>query len=100
MEAICASYKAAFGEFFNPDSYELPAKAQTDDGWVIVVNNSSRILVASVVEESMTDGETTGNARLETAFPYTTDWPRAYDAALEAMRQLVATHTTVEGARR
>ena len=89
------------GEFFNPDGYELMAKAQTDDGWVIVVsNNANRILVATVVEESMTDGETTGNARLGTAFAYTTDWPRAYDAALGAMRELVATHTTVEGARR
>lgn len=58
------------GEFFNVEGYDEMAKAQTDHGCVVVYsNNSSHLLVATIVDESMTDGEGVF-ARLEASFPY------------------------------
>lgn len=87
------------GDFFDYKAYEPLATATTDRGQIVVVsNNSTHILVGSVEDESMTDGETVGNARLEASYQYfpkevvmqfphrTIDtWIAAYAKALVAM---------------
>ena len=85
------------GDYFPLAGYDIMATAENDLGDVHVLsNNSSHMLVASVDNESMTDGLTTGNARLEASFPYDDRaelngsdlWQEAYRKALEKMVEI------------
>lgn len=83
------------GDFFPIDGYHVMAKASFDHGdMVIFCNESNYLLVGSVVEESMTDGEP-ATARLEGAFKYAGEeesdadiYQIAYQKALALMVEL------------
>ena len=84
------------GDFFPVKGYDEIATAQTDIGHIgVYSNNSSHLLVASVFDEAMSDGEGV-QGRLEGSFPYwegddhmTDDcWQEAYQKALNLMVSL------------
>jgi hypothetical protein len=86
------------GNYFSMVGYDIMAKAQHDHGDIVILsNNSTHLLVASMFDESMTDGETSGNAKLEAVFSYSGSeeedkvqdiWQEAYHKALDKMVEL------------
>lgn len=87
------------GDFFPVEGYQEMARAETDLGRIVVLcNNSNYYLVASIVDESMTDGEGV-RARLESSYEYGEDYQGPYRRALIDMVRF-ATHVDTGGSER